>query len=82
MAQDEKGFVRVTLESVQWKPSPLIKGVEIAIIEGDPAKPGAVDVQRVKFPPNFSVQPHFHPEDRFIVVLKGTWYTGTGGDFE
>ena len=27
-------------------------------------------------------RPHFHPDDRFAVVLKGTWYTGTGDTFE
>ena len=30
----------------------------------------------------FEERPHSHPEDRHIVVLKGTWYTGTGEDFD
>ena len=24
---------------------------------------------------------HFHREDRYAVVLKGTWYTGSGDEF-
>jgi quercetin dioxygenase-like cupin family protein len=30
---------------------------------------------------NFS-RPHFHPNDRFITVLKGTWWVGTGNKFD
>jgi hypothetical protein len=26
--------------------------------------------------------PHFHPHDRFITVLKGTWSLGTGTKFD
>ena len=32
-------------------------------------------------PGNFS-RPHFHPNDRFITVLKGTWWVGTGTKFD
>jgi hypothetical protein len=52
-----------------------------AFLDGDPAKPG-IYVQRVKFPPNVFTRPHWHGEDRHIVVLKGTWYMGTGKDFD
>jgi quercetin dioxygenase-like cupin family protein len=81
-AQDEKGFIRITPEDVLWKDFPLAKGLQFANIEGDPSKPGAIYVQRVRFSPGFTVRPHFHPEDRHIVVLKGTWYTGIGEDFD
>jgi hypothetical protein len=26
--------------------------------------------------------PHFHPNDRFITVLSGTWWVGTGTKFD
>ena len=81
-AQDEKGFVRINPEDVQWKDAPIIKGLQISNIEGDPSKPGAIYVQRVRFSPGVAARPHFHPEDRHIVVLKGTWYVGTGADFD
>ena len=27
-------------------------------------------------------RPHFHPNDRFITVLSGTWWVGTGTKFD
>jgi hypothetical protein len=27
-------------------------------------------------------RPHRHPNDRFVTVLEGTWYTGTGDTFD
>lgn len=27
-------------------------------------------------------RPHFHPDERYALVLKGTWYTGEGDAFE
>ena len=26
--------------------------------------------------------PHFHPNDRFITVISGTWWVGTGTKFD
>jgi hypothetical protein len=26
--------------------------------------------------------PHFHPNDRFITVISGTWYVGTGSKYD
>ena len=39
---------------------------ESAVLFGDPSKPG----------------PHFHPNDRFFIVLSGTWWVGTGEKFD
>jgi len=30
---------------------------------------------------NFS-HPHYHPNDRYITVLSGTWWVGTGTKFD
>ena len=73
---DAKGFVRLTPEQAEWKDVPGGHGVQTAVISGDPGKAGLY-VVRVKFPPGIMSAPHFHPEDRHAVVLKGTWYTGT-----
>jgi hypothetical protein len=27
-------------------------------------------------------RPHFHPNDRYITVLSGTWWVGSGPKFE
>jgi quercetin dioxygenase-like cupin family protein len=40
-------------------------------------------VQMVKWlAGNHFSHPHFHPHDRFITVLKGTWWVGTGTKFD
>jgi quercetin dioxygenase-like cupin family protein len=79
-ATDAQGFVRIAPEEVQWKEVPGGLGVQTAVVEGDPAKAG-IYVIRIKFPPGVMSRNHFHPEDRHAVVLKGTWYTGTGDEF-
>ena len=79
--RDGAGFVRVTPEQVRWVDEPNALGFQRAVIEGDPTKPG-IYVVRVKFPPWVMSSNHFHQEDRYAVVLKGTWYTGVGDEFD
>jgi quercetin dioxygenase-like cupin family protein len=79
-AQDEGGFVRTTPDEIQWHSNPNVPGLQNAVLVGDPAKPGLYIV-RVKFSPGVMTRPHFHPDDRYVVVLKGTWYAGTGDEF-
>lgn len=31
---------------------------------------------------NHFSRPHFHPHDRFITELKGTWWVGSGTKFD
>lgn len=78
---DAKGFVRMTPDQAEWKDVPGGHGVKIAVVSGDPSKAGLY-VIRVKFPPGIMSAPHFHPEDRHAVVLKGTWYTGTDDSWD
>jgi quercetin dioxygenase-like cupin family protein len=78
---DVNGFIRIQPEDVQWKEAPGYGGVQMAVIAGNPSKPG-IYVVRVKFPPGVMTRPHFHPEDRYAAVLKGTWWTGTGDTFD
>src|SRR5262245_42166456 len=54
---------------------------EQAILHGDPSKPGPY-VVRIKWLPGNMSRPHFHPNDRFFVVLSGTWWMGTGEKFD
>ena len=54
---------------------------ESAVLFGDPSKPGPYVVRLRWFPGNMS-RPHFHPNDRFFVVLSGTWWMGTGTTFD
>lgn len=79
-ATDEMGFVRINAGEEQWK-NPFGVGVEVATMYGDPSKQG-IYVLRIKWPPGIMSRPHKHPEDRHVVVLSGTWYTGTGDTFD
>jgi quercetin dioxygenase-like cupin family protein len=77
--KDAQGFVRIGPDEVKWDP-PNAEGVQTALIDGDPTKPG-IYVMRIKFPPGVMSHNHFHAEDRHALVLKGTWWTGTGDEF-
>jgi len=52
-----------------------------AIIAGDPTKEGLY-VQLLKWHPHHNSTPHSHPHDRFIMVLSGTWWVGTGAKYD
>ena len=54
---------------------------EQAVLFGDPSKPGPY-VARIKWLPGNMSRPHFHPHDRFFVVVSGTWWVGTGEAFD
>ena len=54
---------------------------ETAVLMGDPNKPGWY-IELVKwYPHNFS-HPHTHPNDRYAMVLSGTWWVGSGTKFD
>ena len=58
------------------------KGVETAVLYGDPSKPGLY-VVRLKLPAGAKVMPHIHPgEARTMTVLSGTLYFGFGTEFD
>lgn len=80
-ASPGEGFVRLTPQQVPWRELPGSFGVQVATIAGDPSGPGLY-VQRVRFPPHVMDRPHWHPNDRYVTVLKGTWATGTGARFD
>lgn len=80
-AKKEPDFVRVSPSDVRWRDMPGAHGAQEAVLFGDPDKPG-IYVVRVKFPPHLMDLPHWHPNDRFVTVLEGVWYTGTGDTFD
>jgi quercetin dioxygenase-like cupin family protein len=51
-------------------------------VVGDPTKPGFYMVYNKWTKGNHFSRPHFHPNDRYIVVLQGTWWVGTGPKFD
>ena len=74
-------FVRIQPGDIRWQDIPRGHGAQIATLAGDPDKPGLY-VVRVKFPPHVMDLPHWHPNARYVTVLQGTWYAGTGDVFD
>ncbi len=66
-------------DQIAWKDNP--SGNRTAVLQGDPTKAGPYAVLLQWLPGNMS-RPHFHPNDRFIYVLEGTWWIGTGNKFD
>jgi hypothetical protein len=64
---------------INWVVDPM--GAQSAVMLGDPAKPGLYIVL-VKWTPHHMSHPHWHPNARYITVLSGTWWVGTGAKFD
>ena len=66
-------------ENIQWKTSS--SGAAEAALVGDPSKPGLY-VVLTKWTAHHNSHPHFHPNDRFITVVSGTWWVATGRKYD
>jgi hypothetical protein len=68
-------------DQIPWGPvNP--SGSQQAVVVGDPRKPGFYMVYNKWTKGNHFSRPHSHPNDRFIVVLQGTWWVGSGPKFD
>ena len=77
----ERPFVRVEFDKLTWRPTEGNKlGVETAVVEGDPSKPGYY-LTINHFPAGVMSRPHYHPDERYVIVLRGTWHTDEGDVF-
>ncbi|MBC8008299.1 MAG: cupin domain-containing protein [Prolixibacteraceae bacterium] len=68
-------------EKLDWRDYPGLPGVKFVVIAGNPREAG-IYVIRAKFAPHTMSKPHWHPEARYVTVLKGTWWAGTGEKFD
>jgi quercetin dioxygenase-like cupin family protein len=64
---------------IEWTDTPI--GAKVAVVHGDPDKDGFY-IELVKWMPHQMSRPHFHPHDRFITVISGKWWVGTGSKFD
>jgi hypothetical protein len=78
---DPKAVVYTLPENVKWIENKAAGNAQ-AVITGDPSKPGLYVVLTKWIAGNHFSRPHFHPNDRFITVIKGTWWVGSGSNFD
>ena len=64
---------------IHWTDDPV--GAKGAVLLGDPSKPGLYIIL-VKWTAHHMSHPHWHPNDRYVTVISGTWWVGTGGKFD
>jgi len=77
------GALQFDAAAVLFRPGPpsMPKGVELAVLEGDPQQPGIFTL-RLKCPPGFLLPPHTHPVDERVTVLTGSISVGFGSRVE
>ena len=74
------GHVMLNTPALKWGPAPpgLPKGAKIAVLSGDPSKPGDFTI-RARMPAGYTIRPHWHSNDEHLTVLEGTFSMGLGG---
>ncbi len=65
------------VDDLKWQDYPGLPGVTFVVIAGNPREAGPYTI-RAKFAPGVMSRPHWHPEARYVTVLKGTWWAGEG----
>ena len=81
-AASEAETITITqTDKLEWRDYPGLPGVKFVVIAGNPREAG-IYVIRAKFAPHTMSKPHWHPEARYVTVLQGTWWAGTGEKFD
>jgi uncharacterized RmlC-like cupin family protein len=74
--------VMLTPSEMRWAdPAAQPQGPETVVLDGTPTETGLYTI-RVRIPANHKLMPHFHPDDRAVVVISGTFHYGYGADFD
>jgi len=75
---DPKALTYTLPENIKWTKA---ANQDNAVLQGDPTKTGLY-IQLTKWHPGNTSRPHSHPNDRYITVLSGTWWVGTGANYD
>ncbi len=69
--------------SIQWgdAPNALPAGAKLAVLEGDPFKPGLYTM-RLQMPAGYRIPPHWHKKFEHVTVISGTFNLGMGEKFD
>ena len=68
-----------TPADTQWGEAPagLPPGAQMAVLDGDPTKPGLFTV-RLKTPAGYKIPPHTHPSAELVTCISGSARIGMG----
>src|ERR1700719_4669935 len=78
-AEPDPRAVSYTLpDKIQWKKG---SNTDTAVLQGDPSKPG-IYIQLLRWHPHSMSRPHSHNMERYITVVSGTWWVGTGTKYD
>jgi len=78
-----EGQAFVNPKDIHWGAAPpsMPKGAKIAVLQGDPSKPGPF-VMRLMVPAGYKIPPHWHSQDESLTVISGSFYFGKGDKAE
>ncbi len=65
---------------LKW--TPIIKGCDVAAVDGDMNAEGTPFVLRLRCADGSKIPAHWHPTDENVTVLKGTFLVGMGETFD
>jgi hypothetical protein len=72
-----------TPNQITWvnAPNALPPGAKLAVLEGDPFKPGLYTM-RLSVPAGYKIPPHYHKKFEHVTVISGTFNLGMGEKFD
>jgi quercetin dioxygenase-like cupin family protein len=81
LAKDQHAIVQP--DAIEWGAAPpvLPPGGQLAVISGDPGKPGPF-VVRFKAPAGYQIPAHTHPTDENVTVISGSIHIGMGSKLD
>ena len=72
--QETKAPLMVSFADLKWTDVPQRKGMQMAVLSGDPAKGEYTQMRRV--PAGTDNPLHIHSSELKNVIISGVWYTG------
>jgi len=70
----------VRVSDLKW--TPIIKGCDLAAVQGNPDADGSNFVIRLRCTAGSQIPAHWHPTDENVTVLKGVFQVGMGDKFD
>lgn len=71
--------IQVVPDQLTW--TTLANGASVAFIVGSDKESGTYAYE-LRAPRGFKATPHYHPDNRVVVVISGTFYLGFGDRFD